>query len=210
MKLFAGIALAAIFWFLLFFQGWHLSATLHNNYFWYGMTAATLVLTAYAFASDKAGMLSVFSYRRSHLVAGVIHGIILYFISRAGVLLLSWLFPETKNLIAAVYGTRTQLSSFLIAMLLLFIIAPAEEIFWRGFVQRKIAEKTNASRALVLTTLLYSAVHIWALNPVLLLAALVLGIHWGFMYKRFGSIVPGLVSHALWDTLIFVIFPVVL
>jgi hypothetical protein len=55
---------------------------------------------------------------------------------------------------------------------------------------------------------LYCLMHICALNPMLLIAALVLGAHWSYLYWRFGSLVPGIASHALWDVTIFVIFPV--
>ena len=43
---------------------------------------------------------------------------------------------------------------------------------------------------------------------MLLLAAFVLGAHWSYLFWRFKSLVPGLVSHIVWDVAIFVLFPV--
>lgn len=128
--------------------------------------------------------------------------------SRLGVYIFSQVFTGVMPQIESIYQTRSQLSPTIIAPLLFFIIAPAEEIFWRGFVQNKLMEKYGLTKGTVIGIILYSGVHIWALNPMLLLAALVLGVHWSFMYRRFGSIVPGVISHALWDTAIFVVLPV--
>ena len=121
---------------------------------------------------------------------------------------MSTMFDWTVPHIQAVYATRMQLDPMFIAPLLFFIIAPCEETFWRGFVQARIAERSGAKNAMIITTVLYSLVHVWAMNPMLLIAALVLGVHWGFLFRRYGSLIPGIVSHALWDTTIFVLLPV--
>ncbi|MBI3258414.1 MAG: CPBP family intramembrane metalloprotease, partial [Ignavibacteriae bacterium] len=139
---------------------------------------------------------------------GIGHALILYAMSRLGVYLMTEVFTGVKPQIEAIYQTRSQLSSLIIAPLLFFLIAPAEEIFWRGFVQHRMMAKLGSWRGTILTVTLYASVHIWAMNPMLLLAAAVLGVHWGIVYRRFGSLIPGIISHALWDTAIFVILPV--
>ncbi|MCX6145762.1 MAG: CPBP family glutamic-type intramembrane protease, partial [Candidatus Kapabacteria bacterium] len=72
----------------------------------------------------------------------------------------------------------------------------------------KLGDFVSKKNAMRITILLYMLVHIWAMNPMLLLAALVLGLHWGYMYYKFGSLIPGIISHSLWDTIIFVILPI--
>jgi hypothetical protein len=123
-----------------------------------------------------------------------------------------WLFVQffdwTIPQIQAIYQTRTQADPMLIATLLLFLIAPAEEIFWRGFIQERLIQKIGIKRGTIIGIVLYSMVHIWALNPMLLLAALVLGIHWSLMYAKYRNLVPGIISHAVWDVLIFVVLPI--
>jgi len=79
---------------------------------------------------------------------------------------------------------------------------------WRGFVQRRFRERGSATTAFVLTTLLYTAIHVPTGNPVLILAALTGGLFWGGFYRATGSLVPVLVSHMLWDPFIFVVFPI--
>jgi len=45
---------------------------------------------------------------------------------------------------------------------------------------------------------------------MLIMAALVCGVFWGFMYMIFKprNLVPLLISHALWDVMVFVVLPI--
>jgi membrane protease YdiL (CAAX protease family) len=91
-----------------------------------------------------------------------------------------------------------------IAVLLLFPIGPAEEFYWRGLMQGYLRGMITPARAIVLTSLIYASIHIVTLNPSLLLVALIGGLVWGYIYERFGNLFPVLVSHILFDELIFV------
>ena len=96
---------------------------------------------------------------------------------------------------------------------LLFVIGPAEELFWRGYVQRTLSRvltgKKAADIAFILTALVYALVHIWSFNFMLVMAALVAGAAWGFFYRLCPKALPALIiSHALWDALVFVILPI--
>ncbi len=207
-KLIIGIFLAAFCWFMMFSLFPQLAVRIHNNYFWYAMSFSTLMLTIYTLINQKEKLKELFKFEMKFVYIGVAHGVLLYGISRLGVFIISNFFDFAKPQLNLIYSTRDQAPPILIAMLLLFIIAPAEEIFWRGFVQDKLGSFVSKKNAMRITIVLYVIVHIWAMNPMLLLAALVLGVHWGYMYFRFGSLIPGIISHALWDTIIFVILPI--
>lgn len=43
---------------------------------------------------------------------------------------------------------------------------------------------------------------------ILVMAALVAGIFWGWMYYRFRSVAANVVSHVVWDIVIFLIIPI--
>ena len=58
-----------------------------------------------------------------------------------------------------------------------------------------------------LTALLYTAVHLSSGNIMLVLAAAVCGVFWGWLYLRFRSPILNIVSHTLWDLAVFVVFP---
>lgn len=207
-SLLVGLVWAAFCWFMMFASFVELPRRIHEEYFWYAMVFSTLSLTAYTLWQQRGHYAKLFAFEPRFVLIGLVHAVLLYGLSRLGVYLMTHLFEWSMPQIQAVYQTRTQLNPVIIAPLLFFIIAPAEEIFWRGFVQQRLSRHLGAMKGWLLTAGLYAVVHIWALNPMLLIAAIVLGVHWGLLYKRYNSLVPGIVSHALWDTTIFVLLPV--
>lgn len=207
-KLIVGIFLASLMWFLMFAEFTTIGDIIHNNYFWIAMTFSASFLAIFSIVTQKKNFRKLLVVNRKYIAIGVIHAIVLYGFSRFGVYIAQNLFDFVVPQIEAIYSTRSQMDALYIGLLLIFLIGPAEEIFWRGFVQNKLEKTTNSKKAFVITTAIYALVHVWALNPMLMLAALVLGVHWGLMFKRYKSIVPGLISHALWDAMIFVIFPI--
>jgi membrane protease YdiL (CAAX protease family) len=56
-------------------------------------------------------------------------------------------------------------------------------------------------------TAIYAGVHIWSFNFMLVGAAAVAGAFWGAMYARLGSLAPVILSHSIWSTIIFAVFP---
>lgn len=209
-KLIIGVLLGAFFWFFMFSSFPEIASQIHNHYFWYAMTFATICLSAYSLINQKEKLKTIFQINKKFILIGIAHAIILFGISRLGVFVITNFFSFASGQLQAIYATKSQASPMLIAPLLFFIIGPSEEIFWRGYVQDKFMEFFGDRKGWLITTAIYSLVHIWALNPMLMLAAIVLGLHWGFLYMKYKSIIPGLVSHAIWDTLIFVILPVTL
>ena len=99
------------------------------------------------------------------------------------------------------------------SLLLIFLIGPAEEFFWRGYVQHTLERISGGrqpkDRALLITAAVYALVHIWSLNFMLVMAALVAGLVWGLVYRSCPKALPALiVSHALWDVLVFILLPI--
>lgn len=203
-----GIFLAALFWFFMFSPVPELAATIHNNYFWIAMSSATFILTVFSFIMNKDKFGELFKINKKFILIGFGHAIFLYLFSRIGVWIVTSFIPEAIPQMQAIYATRSQADPMMISILLLFLIAPAEEIFWRGFIQDRLQIKFGVKKGMLIAVALYALVHLPAMNPMLLIAATVLGVHWGFLYRKFGSLVPGIISHAVWDTLIFVILPV--
>ena len=55
----------------------------------------------------------------------------------------------------------------------------------------------------------YALVHIWALNFMLVVSAAVVGGVWGLLYRLWPkSLWTLIVSHAVWDVVVFLIFPI--
>lgn len=103
-----------------------------------------------------------------------------------------------------------------VVVLVLLVMAIAEEIVWRGLVTSLLAEVVGARRAWVWAAVLYSVAHIptlWALkdpvagwNPVLPAAALGCGLVWGYLARRFERLFPSIFSHVLFDWTVLMMF----
>jgi len=230
-KVIVAVLVAAGLWFYMFSP---LTAGLTN--FWVSMTFSALVLTGLALGlskGDRSGLRGLRglsdmrgSSDRSGLrdlrgreallqtLLGVAIAFALWGVFWLGDKISSALFGFARPQVDAVYSIKEGFPTWAIALLLLFIIGPAEEFFWRGFVQKKITEAMGSWRypadsAFIITTLVYGLVHVPSMNFMLVMAALVAGSVWGFIYRLNPKLLPSLIiSHALWDALVFVILPI--
>jgi len=60
---------------------------------------------------------------------------------------------------------------------------------------------------LVLSVAAYSAAHLASMNLMLIAAAAVCGTFWSLMFMRYRSIWLNIVSHVVWDVMVFLIRP---
>lgn len=192
------IVLAFALWYFAF------QSELWNFWARLSLAAATLALSALILTPDRA---EIFQVRPRDLVLGVASALVLYAIFWVGRHVVVMVLPFASAQINAVYAQKEQLDLLWIGLLLFFLVGPSEEIFWRGFVQRRLSEHFSPLGALFTTTAAYAFVHIWTLNLILILAAAVVGLFWGWLYQRERSLISVMLSHALWDVLIFVIWP---
>jgi membrane protease YdiL (CAAX protease family) len=200
LALFIGLIFATAFWYVLF--------GIEAVDFWWGMTLASGLLAIWSlyWAGDKRTRM--FKFQMSHIAWGIFSAAALYIIFYLGDAVSRSVLPFAEAQIDAIYGNRAQADPRLVGALLFFWIGPAEEIFWRGMVQRTLSEYFGANFGWLAGGLIYAAVHAWSGNFVLVMAALIAGLFWGWLYKRFGSLWPGIISHSLWDVTIFLLLPV--
>jgi membrane protease YdiL (CAAX protease family) len=141
------------------------------------------------------------------ILLGVISAVALYFIFYAGSYISRVLSPFASSGISDVYTFWGDASPLRVVLLLFLVIGPGEEVFWRGFIQRQWQDRFGRLTGWLLATALYSVVHLGSGNAILTLAACVCGLFWGGLYLRYRSPLLNIVSHTLWDILIFVVFP---
>ena len=202
-RLCISVFIAALLWFYMF-SPW--TSGLGN--FWVNMSMAALILTACALRGNdgirpERGNIAV------QLILGIAIAFALWGIFWVGDKLSQLMFAFARGQVDSVYGMKEGSSPVLIAILLLFIIGPAEEYFWRGYVQKTISSLLGPTTAMFITAVVYALVHIWSFNFMLVMAALVAGGVWGLIYRLRPSLLPALiVSHAVWDALVFVILPI--
>ena len=101
------------------------------------------------------------------------------------------------------FETRTLPAAVVLALL----VAPAEELFWRGVVQERLAARLGRWRGVAATTAIATAVSLATGEPLLALATAPTYAAWGALAAWRGSLVGPIVSHAAWTLLVAVLAP---
>ena len=203
MKIVALLSIAALLLWLVMFSPW----TAHYVNFWLMMSISAVVLLTASFIIQRKYFAEIYQFKASYILVGIFSAFVLYMIFYVGNFAASQIFTFARGQINDIYDLRKQSTPVVIGFLV-FLIGPAEEIFWRGLVQRTTARRWGPLNGYLFTSLLYALAHIWAFNFMLVMAALFCGLFWGLVYMKYRSLWPGIISHALWDLFIFVLLPV--
>ncbi len=196
------ILIAALLWFLMF-SPW---TAPHIN-FWYMMTASAVILIILSLPSVIKSQERMAPLGRG-LFIGVAIAVFMWVVFYVGDKMSQWMFDFARPQVDTIYGMKGTTSPTYIAIALLLIIGPAEELFWRGYVQERMQTLWGKNTGFIVATLVYTLIHIWSFNFMLIMAALVCGVCWGFIYRLDRRLLPALViSHALWDACAFVFIP---
>lgn len=202
-KLIFTILLASVLWTVMFSP---LTAP-HVN-FWWMMTASAVTLSVLSTCFFPKWHKQL-RWSASNILLGVVIAAALWGVFWIGDKVSAWMFDFARPQVDTIYGMKAGESPWLLTALMLFLIGPAEEIFWRGYVQHELSRRWNANMGFIVTTLVYGLVHAGSCNFMLLMAALVAGAFWGLLYRlwpeRFAAI---LISHALWDCAVFIWWPI--
>lgn len=197
------ILLAFVLWTIMFSP---LTAPYVN--FWWMMTASACTLTAFA-TCFRPDWWKLLKWTPANVLLGVLIAVALWCAFWIGDKVSAWMFDFARPQVDTIYGMKEGESPWLLTALMLFLIGPAEEIFWRGYVQRTLSERWSPNAGFLVTTAIYALVHAGSCNFMLTMAALVAGVAWGALYRfypqRFSAI---LLSHALWDVAVFIWFPI--
>lgn len=201
-KLIIPILIAVAFWFVMF-SPW----TKEHVNFWItmGFAGTTLTLMS-AFLGDN--FKKQFSFSVKDILIGFLSAAALYVIFYLGDFFSSMLFDFAKEQVGNIYQMKEGENPLFLSLLLVLLVGPAEEIFWRGYIQRTLGSKYGEWTALIATTLIYTLVHIWSFNFMLIMAAMVCGAFWGLLYKYNKNLVTLIISHAVWDVSVFILFPI--
>ena len=141
--------------------------------------------------------------------SGILIAAVLWGVFWLGDKVSSFLFGFARPQVDMIYGIKGGTSPWLLSALLLLLIGPAEELFWRGYVQNTLSSRWNPDTGAALTLAAYTLVHVPSMNFMLVMASLTAGAVWGLLYRFFPERLWALViSHALWDAAVFVWFPV--
>lgn len=173
--------------------------------FWQRMTATGLTLGSYALAASPAARRVRIGPREVALGLG--SAATLYATFQLGDRFARRFVPGGEAQIRDIYALRTLRPRAEIAARLLAVIAPAEELFWRGLVQAGLMRALGRWRGAAAGAAAYGGVHIVTGNFTLFGAAGVAGAHWAALYAAGMPMGALIVSHAAWDVWIFLLQP---
>lgn len=191
------VIFAAVLWFIIF--------VVKPLNFWASMLCGIILLLMTAALFDRA-FFKIGKLKPRYIIIGIISAVLLYGVFYVGNYLSAFIIPLKDEQIANVYMNRNGTNPYFIFAALLLVIGPGEELFWRGFVQKKLSERYGL-KSIFIAAVLYAVVHVVTLNLMLIIAALVCGLFWGGLYYREKSLYPVIVSHALWDITVFLLLP---
>ncbi len=165
--------------------------------FWERMTVTGFVLGNLALANEPD--LRRMRFRGRDVAMGLGSAAVLYGVFQVGDRMARALMPRGAKEIREIYALRKLDPPEEIGLRLAAVIGPAEELFWRGFVQRRAGGVAAAAA--------YGGAHLVTGNTTLLGAATVAGIYWGLL-RALGMSMPALItSHVAWDIWIFLLAP---
>ena len=196
---------------IIMFMPMFVQRAIGNFDFWWWMSSNLVVLVGLSFAFDKAYQQEFISDLRSKIPGKILYGLlsaaVLYGIFYAGNSIVRWMFEFAGRDISNVYGFKDGAEALRIGLLMLLIIGPGEELLWRGYVQGNLSASLGKQKGFIIGVLIYTLIHIATGNFILIMAALVGGIFWGWMYMKYNSLLMNIVSHIIWDIAIFLLLP---
>ncbi|MGE6258543.1 CPBP family intramembrane glutamic endopeptidase [Heyndrickxia sporothermodurans] len=193
-KLIIGILLAHVFLYITFHD---------QSIFWYIYSAVSLLLISYSIVNEKTeDDIST----KKYLFHGIISGIGLYLVFWFGDWIISYISPYLEKKIINIYDLLSPKWVWHY-FVLVFIMVPGEEIFWRGFIQKRLMRHITGWSPVLITAFLNASVYIYFENIMLMFAAFFSAFIWGTIYLNSKSLPLLIISHLTFDLLLIIVLP---
>ncbi|MFL5797464.1 MAG: CPBP family intramembrane glutamic endopeptidase [Actinomycetota bacterium] len=175
--------------------------------FWQRMTATGAALGALALVAEPS--LRRTRVRPRDVALGLTAAAGLYAVFRIGDRMARRIMPSGAEEIDDVYALRSLRPRNEIAARLALVIGPAEELFWRGFVLRRLQHRLGRWRGAAAAAFVYGGAHVVTGNATLVGAATTAGAYWSALASAGMPMGALVVSHVAWDVWIFLLQPTV-
>ncbi len=176
--------------------------------FWQRMTLTGLALGSLALLADDDLRRSL-KPKLKDVAVGLASAAGLYAIFQIGDRAARRIMPTGGEDIDEVYALERLRPRQEIALRLATVIGPAEELFWRGFVQRRLSDRLGPWKGAAAAAAAYGGAHLVTRNATLTGAATTAGAYWSALAAAGVSMPALIVSHVAWDIWIFLIAPTV-
>ena len=175
--------------------------------FWVGMGCATLLLATLSVCWE-GWPLPKKDFTVTSIGLGILSAFLLYGIFFVGNFVANLLFFFATHQVSSIHMIRHEAHPIMISLVLVFITSPCEEFFWRGWIQKKLMQQFTPITGWWLGAVLYAVVHVASGNFMLVMAAFMAGLFWGFLYWKTKNLWICVISHAVWTVSIFLLFPI--
>lgn len=137
------------------------------------------------------------------IVTGIIGAVVLYIVFLLGSLATKYL--GLSSYVDLVYILIGGTPNTILLGISMVWIGCMEELYWRGGLQG-LLNKKGYTHAWLISSILYTLVHIVTYNPILVLAALIVGLILSKMVDLYG-LYSTIFTHVIWLQLVIVLFP---
>ena len=173
--------------------------------FWETMAAGVGSLGAFALYANPE--LRKTRIKPRDVAVGLGSAVGLYAVFQVGDRVARRLIPGGAEDIEDIYLRRNLADNPFIALALALLIAPGEELFWRGLVNTYLAQELGPVKGNAVGATIYGAVHLVTRNFTLFGAAGIAGAYWSLQWLFEGRMASQVVSHVAWDVWIFLVQP---
>jgi uncharacterized protein len=176
-----------------------------HHRFWQRMTKTGAALGSLALIAEPD--LGRLRPRVRDMALGFASAAVLYEVFQVGDRMARRVMPKGAEEIGDVYRLRELRPRPELVARLALVIAPAEELFWRGLVQGRLGVRYGRWRGAALASVAYAGAHVSTGNLTLMGAAGAAGAFWSAL-RAAGMPMPALIaSHVAWDLWIFLVAP---
>lgn len=200
------LAVAAA-WFVLFSGVGEFSARIGSLYFWPSIAVASGAMILFVMRSSELRRLLQGNNIPLNIGRGMLHGLFFSALTVATLVAAREFIPQMYADVHTLFALRNQLPATFIALILVVAVAPAEELFWRGYVQSVFSQRMSPANSVAAMAATDAVVHMATGNYVLVVAAAFFGWQWGLLRNSTQSLVPCVISHAVWDLCVFLVYP---
>ena len=171
--------------------------------FWYIFSASMLVLISLSLAKESIdNSVSIWNT----VLIGSASGVLLFSFFWVGNHLFNFFDLPLTRQVTALYKWYAPKETWHYFVLML-IIAPGEEIFWRGYIQKRLLVYSRSWMSIPISALMYASAHLYADYWMLAFSALFAGVFWGWLYWWKRSLPLVIVSHLIYDFFLFITLP---
>ena len=113
-----------------------------------------------------------------------------------------FLFPEAEQQeVITMFEDASDTSLALLAFSVAILTPFAEELLFRGFILGMLLKRYSDTQSIVISSLIFAIAH----EPIAMVLAFGGGLLYGWLRVRTGSILPGMIAHAIWNGFITVV-----